>query len=193
MTDIITIKGKEGTLRILGQAPREARFFLRKTIEDIGDAIEKQAKLLAPHHPETGSTGLLKLNPITRDRQYDAKITTEAFGGGFSVRGRTGFIGAVKGIGDDVAFESITINTKDFPYAKFVHEGTGIYNPYRRRPYGPRNAQRMTFFAYGRRFALKLVRGQEAQPYLKKAYDTLNHSYIPAKIEKLRAEIAAIT
>lgn len=55
-------------------------------------------------------------------------------------------------------------------YAHYVHEGTGIYGP-KKRPITPRSASVLAFSVGGQMVFAKSVKGQKANPFMKRAYD----------------------
>ncbi len=87
-----------------------------------------------------------------------------------------------------------TITLPDEPkHAVWVHDGTGVFGP-RKSPITTNPPGRFMKFTWqGKRFRLKVVKGQLAQPYLNNAFLLIDRIYIPARIELLRAQIAAET
>ena len=186
------IEGKFDEIFDLAKAKR----LLRDAVDDIGDAIEQQVQRTVPV-----DSGTLKLHPLDRD---DTRIGfakgISAFGGGVSIRGAGGrFVGAVPAdtpFGELIARSTITL-PQEPEHAIWVHDGTGIYGP-REHVIVPRKATFMVFHypkAYrpNKHFRLRTVKGQKPQPYLDNAFLLINRSYIPARIQLLRAQIAAET
>ncbi len=73
-------------------------------------------------------------------------------------------------------------------YGIFVHDGTGIYGP-RKSPIVPRTAPYLKFTIGERTFRLKSVKGQEAQPFIDQAYEIVNRTYVPMRVNRLRRAI----
>lgn len=199
MADLVNIR-MEGD-RVLVEGDRlfnlkEAEKLVRDAIDDIADAVEDEAKRQAP----LGETGALKLHPVDRDVGVGTVTGIAAFGGGLTVRGEGGrFVAATNEgeVGQMIARAELSI-AKDPEYAIWVHDGTGIYGP-KKKPYHaiPPNKY-MTFyypkaFRANKHFRLKTVLGQQAQPFLRDAYLLIEKTYIPARIELLRARLAAET
>jgi len=172
----------------------KAKHLLRDAVDDIADAVETMAETFAPQ-----DTGILKLHPVDRDDTRFGVVTgVAAFGGGTSIRGAGGrFVGAGAGTpGELVARSTITVAQKP-EYAIWVHNGTGIYGP-RKKPYTALTPGKyMTFFYHKgitrKNFRLLSVRGQKAQPYLTNAFLLIERTFMPVRIEHLRAQIAAET
>ena len=61
-------------------------------------------------------------------------------------------------------------NSKLAAYALYVHEGTGIYGP-KKRKIVPKNAKALRFKAGGRVIYRRSVKGQKPNRYLKRAVD----------------------
>jgi hypothetical protein len=178
----------------------QVKHLLRNAVDDIADAIEDSAKTFAPEH-----TGALKLHPVDRDdtRIGVAEGRAPLFGGGFAIQGPTGFIpGVGTAAGELIARSTITVAEEPF-YAKYVHDGTGIYGPTGKRITAHRPEGFMTFpdsswptrhtYRYRKEYKFKSVAGQKPQPYLNKAFLLINSTYVPIRIEFLRAQIAAET
>ncbi len=79
---------------------------------------------------------------------------------------------------------------KDPFYGIFVHDGTGIYGPRKSRIY-PRTAPYLKFTIDNRTFRVRSVAGQEAQPFMDRAFEIVNARYVPARVERLRLAIQA--
>lgn len=86
---------------------------------------------------------------------------------------------------------SVELNPK-VEHAKWVHEGTGLYGPYKTRIV-PTKKPLLVFNIGGDKFRKRSVRGQPANPFLTDAFEYVNNVYAPAKLAELRAEIAAAT
>jgi hypothetical protein len=192
----------------------QVKHLLRDAVDDIANKIEDAAKTFAPE-----DRGKLKLHPVDRDDTriletpsffspgFGTQTNVPAFGGGFSVRGPKGRFIKPKFLspsvfipGELVARSTITVAEEPF-YAKFVHDGTGIYGPKgtvitAHDPDGFMTfpASRFPTARFKRKeYRFKFVKGQEAQPYLNKAFLLINSTYVPIRIERLRAQIAAET
>lgn len=132
-----------------------------------------------------------------------------AIGGGFSIRGgnlqnRGQFSKRTTGLdqflepghvfrgggGNKVHYSAAVFLNPELDYARWVHEGTGIYGPFH-APITPTVSPFLRFRWHGRRFKKKSVRGQNPQPFLTKAYAYVNNLYANAKVSQLRAELAA--
>jgi len=184
----IRIENDGGVFRIFGDATGFALHELRETVDDIADEFEREASRQAP----LGPTGDLKAHPVERSETFSAITTANPlFGGGFAIRGPRGFI---KGVGvtpgDVVARVEFTL-PENPAHARWVHEGTGIFGPLK-LPIVPKRAKFMVFEINGRIFRKKSVRGQEPQPYMENAYEVVNRSFVPARIELLKAKLSLI-
>jgi hypothetical protein len=80
-----------------------------------------------------------------------------------------------------------------------VHDGTGIYGP-KARPYTALTPGKYMVFgvwkkARKRRKSYRFleIKGQEPNPYLDNAFLIIDGTYVPIRIELLRAQIAAET
>lgn len=155
----------EDIFDLIGRMPDRALRMLRETIDDIADDIENLAQSKIPE----GETGLLREAGIER---RDLKRR-------------------VKGPGGLVVKTELSI-PKNPPYAKWVHDGTGVFGP-RGVPYGPRTAPFMVFFWEGKWHRRKTVAGQEPQPYLREAVEEANRTIIPIKLAELRAKLETLT
>lgn len=206
MADLLNVKfqGDKGILEgklenIFDMA--KAKHLLRKAVDDIADGVEDQAKRTVPVE-----TGALRLHPVDRDDTRIGVATgIPSFGGGVSIRGAGGrFTGAARAIpGELVARSTIALPTEP-KHAIFVHNGTGIYGP-KEEPYGvtaAKKAEGITFMTFPRWskarasrpfFRIKEVQGQKAQPYLENAFLLIDRTYVPTRIQILRAQIAAET
>lgn len=179
--------------RILDLA--KAKHLLKDAVDDIGDAIEIEAKRQAPR----GETGSLKLHPVDReDITFGAVTGIPSIGGGTSIRGAGGrFVGAAAAEpGNIIARTSITV-AREPKHAIWVHDGTGIYGPRHRPITTIPPGKYMTFYWFKGRvtkhFHLKLVKGQESNPYLTEAYLLIERTFMPVRIEHLREQIALET
>lgn len=56
-------------------------------------------------------------------------------------------------------------------YAKYVHNGTGLYGPHKKRIF-PKTKKALAFTYKGKKMVRKSVKGQRAQPYLTDAAKT---------------------
>jgi len=186
----IEIISENDKVEFLSNVPRIAIHLVRDAIEDIADQIESQARLEAPQ----GDTGALKAHPVDRTDVTIGEVETRAplFGGGFAIRGPTGFIRGV-GTPDGKLIARSTVSVAEEPsHAIWVHNGTGIYGR-TGFPIRPRTAKFLVFDAYGKHFVRRTVRGQTANPFLERAYVIINKDYIPLRIERLRLEIRTLT
>lgn len=94
------------------------------------------------------------------------------------------------------------------PYGLFVEEGTGIFRP-GGHPITPKSGRWLvfrdpgtvnTFFSNQRLFHprrkglvfARSVRGQRPQPFMEEAYHEIVRTYAPARLEKLKQEIARL-
>lgn len=179
-----------------------ARFLVKEAMEDIADAIEVQAKKEAP----LGPTGRLQAHPVEReDARVGIVTSVPAIGGGTSVRGAGGrFVAATKDFPVGQEFVEIRLGIPEEPkHAIWVHDGTGIYEPggsgkmiTAHDPQGFMTfpASRWPTAKFKRKeYRFKEVKGQPANPYLDRAFFTINGTYVQARIQLLRAQIAAET
>ena len=74
------------------------------------------------------------------------------------------------------------------PYAIWVHEGTGIFGSHR-RPIRPRMGNIMAFDILGHTVFTRSVKGQRANPFFRRAFNTVANSYAPARLERLKHEL----
>ncbi len=155
----------EDIFDLIGRMPDRALAMLRETLDDISDEIEKDANRRIPEGP----TGDLKAAGIDRK----------------DLRRR------VKGPGGLVVKHELSV-PKVPKYAKFVHDGTGVYGP-KGVPYGPRKAPFMIFFWQGKWHKRKTVAGQEPQPFLRDAVEQAQQTIIPIKLAELRAKLETLT
>lgn len=192
-----------------------AKQLLKEAIDDIADKIEAQAVVEAPRGP----TGELKDNPTSRtdtrivitperfDAGFGQATGIPLFGGGFAVRGPGGkfikpqeFRPAIFSLGEVIAESFIGI-PEEPAHAIWVHDGTGVYGPRKKRITAKRPGGFMTFPASRwptasfkrKNYRFKSVLGQPANPYLDRAFLIVNSTFVPARMELLRAQIAAET
>jgi hypothetical protein len=188
----IEIINERETINFLGDVPRIAIHVTRAAIEDIGDILEDQAKIEAPQ----GETGALRAHPVDRTDVTIGEITESPSMriGSVSVRGPGGrFMGAAEpGEGRLIARSTMTV-AKEPKHAIWVHNGTGVYGRFHHPIVARRPNGFMVFDAYGRHFRRKTVKGQQANPFLEKAYVIINKDYVPLRVERLRLEIRALT
>jgi len=170
-----TYKDDERLFSAFGRVPKIAIHLLKETVDDITDQIELEARERAPQ----GETGALKRHPVKRD---------EGFIGFESARTSTGEFAPTKGT--LVIRESLTIPRQP-KHAKWVHDGTGIYGPLHKL-IKPRKQPYMIFEIDGQEFRRRFVRGQRPQPYLKEAFEFIDHTYTPVRLEILQAQINAL-
>jgi len=71
----------------------------------------------------------------------------------------------------------------DAPYARFVHEGTGIHGP-KHQPIEALPGNIMTFIGDGRRIFTRKTRGQKPNPFMDRAYVETRDAYLPARVAK---------
>jgi hypothetical protein len=156
----VEASSKENFFDLIGQMPDKAQRLLRATIEDIADEIETLAKEKVPV-----DTGVLRQHPVDRK---DLKRR-------------------VQGPGGLVVKTELSVPSKP-KYAKWVHEGTGIYGP-KGVPITPRKAPFMVFNIDGKWFRKKSVQGQEPQPYLREAIEEAENTIIPIRLAELRVRL----
>jgi hypothetical protein len=180
----------EGISGVVDRTPAIALHLLREAIDDIADQVEEEAKRLAPK----GKTGELKAHPVDReDTRFGvvADIRGE-IEGRRSVRGPGGrFVPGLGTSGRVVASSKITV-AEEPRYAKWVHDGTGLFGP-RGSLIRPRTEPFMRFKAYGKRWKLATVKGQVPQPFLEKAFERVDDAYFEERFQQLRLEIEAAT
>lgn len=178
----------------------QALRLIRDAIDDIGDAIEVQVDRELPDDV----TGALRLHPVDRDDSIVGFTTgISAFGGGRSVRGAGGrFVGAVPDAETGSVFAKSVFTLPEKPrHAIWVHGGTGVHGP-TGRPITARTPGGWMTFPASRwptavfkraNYRFKSVLGQEANPYLVRAFLHVNSSFVPVRLQFLEAELAAIT
>lgn len=164
--DFINIEQREGEdiFDILGNMPDKALRYLKEAVEDIADEIEATARELAPE-----DTGELKAHPVDR---RDLKRR---------VQGPGGLV-----VKSEISVPKVPV------YAKWVHDGTGIYGPHG-TPIVPRKSPFMRFQIDGKWFAKKSVQGQQPQPYLKEAVEEVERTFVPVRLAELRAKLELLT
>lgn len=187
---------------------------IKVAIDDIADELEEEAREQVPRGP----TGDLKKHPVDREDTkieitpdyyapgFGTQTNVPLFGGGTAVRGPGGrfikpslFAPSVFVPGGIIAKSIFTIPQEPH-YAIWVHEGTGIHGP-RGQMITARNNDYMKFPAsrwptavFKRaHYRFKEVKGQQANPYLVKAFLKIDNTYVPVRLSQLEAEIAAIT
>ncbi len=160
--DFIRIEqGKnEDIFDLIGKMPDKAVRLLRETIDEIADEIESDANARIPE-----DSGFLRSVGVDRT---DSKRR-------------------VKGPGGLVVKTELAV-PKVPKYAKWVHDGTGVYGP-RGVPITPRKAPFMVFNVDGKWFKRKTVLGQQPQPFLKEALEDAERTIIPIKLAELRLRL----
>lgn len=182
----IKVEG-DAKVKVLSSGPGGTEHLLKEAVDDIADRIEADAKAQAPQ----GETGELKAHPTDRTNTVVGTVEARAplFGGGFAIQGPLGF---VKGRGDvggrDVVHIVIEV-AKEPKHAIWVHEGTGIFGEHH-TPIVPRTANFLVFRYHGKKYRRKFVFGQQPQPFLTEAYEYVDRTYVPRRVERLREEIA---
>jgi hypothetical protein len=211
----ITFEGDKTVVR--GEANNivdmeKIKHLLKKAVDDIADAVETESKRLAPVE-----TGALKLHPVDRDDTsvgftqgmfdvgFGQPTGIALFGGGFAVRGPGGrFISPQMYrspifVSDQLIAKSTITVAKEPKHAIWVHDGTGIYGPKHTIITAHTPGQRMKFPRWSKaidrrpQWRLESVKGQRPQPYLFDAFELIDKTYVPMRLEILRAEIAAET
>jgi hypothetical protein len=166
----LRIENDDDVKKALGSAPAIWLHLLRKAVEDIAGIIEDEAKKEAP----TGETGVLSMHPTERG---DTKEIQSRAGGKFIS-------------GKDIV---IPISVAEVPkYAKWVHDGTGIYGP-REHVIVPRKKKFMSFDSLGTHWLLRSVKGQKPNPFLYRAAEQVNIYYVPARLQYLARQIDLLT
>ena len=80
-------------------------------------------------------------------------------------------------------------NSKLASYAKYVHNGTGLYGPHKTRIV-PKKKKALAFTYKGKKVVCKSVKGQRAQPYLEEgAKDYLEGGGFDAAVADLGGDI----
>lgn len=87
--------------------------------------------------------------------------------------------------GDDTYFGHVGVGPTA-PYARFVEEGTGIYGP-EKHYIKPLTGNFLVWESSrsnrkDKKFFTQQVKGQKPQYYMKRAYEYIENSYLPAKI-----------
>lgn len=165
MADFIRVEqGKnEDIFDLIGKMPDKALRMLRETIDEIADEIEEDANRRIPE-----DSGHLRSVGITR---VDSKRRVRTPGG--------------------LVVKSELSVPKDPEYARWVHDGTGVYGP-RGMPIIPRTAPFMVFQIDGKWFRKHEVYGQKPQPFLRQAVEEAERTTIPIQLAQLRAEIETL-
>lgn len=192
-----------------------AKHLLAKAVEDIADEVEAAAKVKAP----MGPTGELKIHPVDRADTvvthipdfFSPGVGTRTgiplFGGGTAVRGPGGrFISpsefqAPVFIQGELTARSVITVAREPKHAIWVHDGTGIYGPRRKMITAKKPGGFMTFPAARwptavfkrKNYRFRSVKGQPPNPYLTEAYLLIERTFMPVRIEQLRAEIGLET
>lgn len=159
----VEASSKDNLFDLIGKMPDKAQRLLRDTIEDIADEIETLAKEKVPV-----DGGVLRQHPVDR---RDLKRR-------------------VQGPGGLVVKTELSVPSEP-KYAKWVHDGTGIYGPHG-TPIVPRKAPFMVFSIDGKWFRKREVKGQQAQPYLREALEEASHTIIPIRLAELRARLVEL-
>jgi len=74
------------------------------------------------------------------------------------------------------------------PYGVWVHEGTGLYGEHH-RPIRATGGNVLHFVNNGQSLFRRSVRGQRANPYMRRAFTNVNATYVPARLELLKRQI----
>lgn len=156
--------GDENIFDLIGKMPDKALRYLKAAIEDIADEIEAVATVNAPE-----DTGELKAHATER---RDLKRR---------VQGPGGLV-----VKSEISVPKVPV------YAKWVHDGTGVYGP-KATPIVPRRAPFMRFQIDGKWFAKRSVLGQQPQPYLREAVEEVERTFVPVKLAELRAKLETLT
>lgn len=189
MAESVDIKVQEsgGKVKVFGENSAEVAHLMKQATDDVADKIESYAKAFAP----LGESGALKSHPTDR-KEIQGEVETRAFqfgGGGFSVRGAGGqFVSGSGSSAGKVVSHIIIELPEDPPEAIWVHEGTGIFGPRKSAIVSP-NGNFMVF--RGRTGIVKTlsVKGQHPQPYLTEAFEFVDRTYVPKRVEQLKEEI----
>jgi NAD dependent epimerase/dehydratase family enzyme len=154
----------------LASGPAIWLHLLKKAVEDIAGQIEDEAKREAP----VRDTGELAAHPTDRGQMREIQSRV----GGKFVSGKN---------------IVIPITVADVPkYAKWVHDGTGIYGP-RNTPIVPKKKKFMSFDSLGTHWLLRSVRGQKPNPFLYRAAEQVNVYYVPGRLQYLARQIDFLT
>lgn len=187
MAEAVNLRVEErgGKIKIFGETKAEVDHLLRQATEDVAQKIEDYAKIFAP----IGDTKKLKEHPVdVSEAVGQVESRAPLFGGGFAVRGPLGFVPGSGSAGGKMVTH-IVIELPEHPaHAVWVHEGTGIFGPHHSPIVSPSGG----FMVFRGRIGIvktKLVRGQVAQPYLTEAYEFVDRTYVPKRVEQLREEI----
>ena len=184
----VRIEGDGFLRKLTGEGPVGSEHLLKDTLDGIADLIEIAASAEAPE----GKTGELKEHPVDR-KDVEGTVASGAFlfGGGFAVRGATGFVKG-KGIIPGKTVSHIEISVAEFPaHAIWVHQGTGVFGPHE-TPIIPIFAKLLRFEMNGRKYALPSVQGQRANPYLERAYEYVDKNFVPQRVEELSRRIKGL-
>ncbi len=145
------------------------RQLISDAVDDIAREVQKTAKHIAPW-----KTGNL-VEAIERDKPgLGLLVNTEI------LREEHLF----------PTYSVVGVDTKEAPYAAFVHEGTGIFPPGGMgNLIRPKNAKSMVFEKEGVLHFEKAVEGQEAQPFIEEAHEVVSVSYAPARVLRLKQQL----
>jgi len=82
---------------------------------------------------------------------------------------------------------------KTAPYAKWVEHGTGIFGAFK-QPIYPKTGNFLVWKdgMTGQTHFARVVKGQKGQHYMRTAYRELKRTYVPARVQLLKKEIAAV-
>jgi hypothetical protein len=186
----LTVRDNEGIFGSVDRIPAIALHLLRETIDDLANRVEKESRRLAPK----GETGDLKRHPVDREDSRVGEVAeiSGEIEGRRSVRGAGGrFVPGLGTSGRVVASAKITV-AKRPEYAKWVHNGTGLFGP-RGKLIEPHTASFMVFTRYGKNWRLATVKGQRPQPYLEQAFTYTKSLHFDKEFEKLKREIDLAT
>jgi hypothetical protein len=168
----ITIERDEGLAsgRIIGAIKKGLAIrILRDAIDDIGDKIEEKAKELAPKDKDPDAyTWRERPGPTLKEHPVDRDINKR-----------------VHDPTHTVIRQEITV-AKIPHYAIFVHEGTKP-GYFAKNPGGF-----MKYRSFGKQYKRKFVHGQDPQPYLTEAFETVDREFVPVKVDIVRAKIRLV-
>lgn len=191
----VKIEASDGIIKLFGSGPGTDHL-IRDAMEDIAKEIESEAARVAPK----GKTGKLKKHATERVRSTVGIAESraplfvkkgETPGTAFALRGPLGFVPGVGSAGKEVSH--IEIGLPDDPYyAVWVHGGTGVFGQHGTPIVARTPGGLMVFHYEGRWHKRRTVQGQKAQPYLLEAYEYVDHTYVPKRVEELKAALAAI-
>lgn len=166
----LRIENDKELAKAIGSGPAIWHHLLKKAVEDIAFVIETEAIEQAPER----DTGALKAHPVDVGQTREIQARS---GGKFAS-------------GKDIV---VPITVAEIPkYAKFVHDGTGIYGP-RKTPIVPKKSKFLSFDSLGTHWVLKSVKGQRPNPFLYRAAEEVNIYYVPGRLEYLARQIEFLT